>query len=99
MEPQYKMRTIFTGNVTFVGGVGRFDLYVGRFPQRTYVRVLWGPSLTYSDEYTVHGGKLRLSEFQWRDREFPTGEERALIQQYLHLFVPDLNIKPQHTTT
>ena len=88
------MHSISMHGLTFVGGVGRFDLYVGRFPQRTFVQVVWGTRLRYSDEYTVHGGKLRLCDFQWRDREFPTGEELDLIKQYLHLFVPDLNIEP-----
>ena len=92
MEPQYKF--IPMRGVTFVGGVGRFDLYVGRFPERTYVHVMWGPALKYSDQYNVYGGKLHLCDFQWRDREFPAEEELDLVKQYLHLFVPDLNIEP-----
>ena len=93
MLPRYKS-ILKAGD--FVGGFERFDLYVTRYFQHGYyLYVVWGSQTKYIDLYRIHGGKLRLQPFMYRDRDFPTQQEKDGIMQYLHLFVPYLNIAPR----
>jgi hypothetical protein len=85
MEPRWVKAGISFHRTEFVGGVGRFDLWVDA--SGDHVTPVWGPHATDWTTYRIT--KERVVPRPYHNEEGnPTDEELELIEHYLRLFAP-----------
>ena len=99
MEPRYRKQWLERTDITFVGGVGRFDLWVaiGKETLEPYhLRVVWHNRDSEWDTYSINHRQL-ATQTNWNEPDGPTEQERLLIEHYLILFAPSINLVPSYT--
>ena len=99
MEPRYRKQWLERDDITFVGGVGRFDLWVaiGKETLEPYhLRVVWHNRDSEWDAYNINHRQL-ATQTNWNEPDGPTEQERLLIEHYLILFAPSINLVPSYT--
>jgi hypothetical protein len=85
MEPRWVKEGISFHRTEFVGGVGRFDLWVDAIGD--HVTPVWGPHVTEWTTYRIT--RERVVPRPYHDEKGnPTDEELKLIEHYLRLFAP-----------
>lgn len=81
MEPRWNESNLRAEDAEFLGGFGRYDLWMLR-PHM--LRVVWGSAASQWDTY-YKGTR----DFYHKEADRPQGEDLELIFQYIRLFAPD----------
>ena len=83
MEPRWRLSEQTLESAEFLGGFGRYDLWLLR-PHM--LRVIWG--VASSDWDTYHTDPQGVQDFYHKEAGRPQGEDLELVFQYIRLFAP-----------
>lgn len=81
MEPRWNAHNMRVEGAVFLGGCGRYDLWV---MHSTMLRVVWGVA---SSEWDTYYSETR--DFYHKEPGRPQGEDFEHVKHYIRLFAPD----------
>jgi hypothetical protein len=86
MEPRWNKKTLDDDGAVFLGGCGRYDLWLLR---PTMLRVVWGVATSEWDTYYSETHDF-YHDFYHKEPGRPQGEDFEHVKHYLRLFAPDV---------